>query len=53
MDDGQKRPRDAIGAICAQPIHKIGADPLQNGLWAARNRDPTRSKRPRPASPAS
>jgi hypothetical protein len=35
MDDGQQRPRDAIGAICAQADHKIGADPLQLDLWSA------------------
>src|SRR5712671_6358523 len=35
MDDGQQRPRGAIGAICAQAEHKIGADPLQLDLWSA------------------
>ena len=35
MDDGQQRPRGAIGAICAEAEHKIGADPLQLDLWSA------------------
>src|SRR4029077_13895002 len=35
MDDGQQRPREAIGATCAQAEHKIGPDPLQLDLWSA------------------
>ena len=35
MDDGQQRPRGAIGAICADAGHKIGADPMQLDLWSA------------------
>jgi hypothetical protein len=35
MDDGQQRPRDAIGAICADAGAKIGADPMQLDLWSA------------------
>jgi len=34
MDDGQQRPRGAIGAICADAGHKIGADPMQLDLWS-------------------
>ena len=30
MDDGQQRPRGAIGAICADAGHKIGADAMQH-----------------------
>ena len=35
MYDEQPRPRGSIGSLCAEPEHRIGADPMQLELWSA------------------
>ena len=34
MHDEQPRPRGSIGSLCAEPEHRIGADPMQLDLWS-------------------
>jgi len=35
MHDEQPRPRGSIASLCAEPEHRIGADPMQLDLWSA------------------
>ena len=35
MHDEQPKPRGSIGSLCAEPEHRIGADPMQLDLWSA------------------